>query len=182
MMIIKTILGMFLLFNRLCIIDIYNIISFLKNIVIEGDEMESELKKCLVENHLVEIKKLQDELSLTLKKNVRQYNLKDIHRDHFTEGLITDNIKKHISRDPDYTIIAGKYVFSFLIYHFFRRVCFILICAPDRGIGGGGGEGGYPYVAVCGIEYTLIFAWEMESMKYGYWMNFLVWEGKRMRY
>ena len=53
MRIIKTILGMFLLFNRLNIIDIYDRISFFKNIVIEGDEMESELKKCFVENDLV---------------------------------------------------------------------------------------------------------------------------------
>ena len=33
---------MFLLFNRLSIIDIHNRISFLKNVVIEGDEMKSE--------------------------------------------------------------------------------------------------------------------------------------------
>ena len=72
MMIIKTILGMFLLFNRLSIIDIYNRISFLKNIVIEGNEMKSELKKCSEGNDLVETKELQDNLSLTLKKNVRQ--------------------------------------------------------------------------------------------------------------
>ena len=60
MTIIKTILGMFLLFNRLSIIDIYNRISFLKNIVtvIECDKMESKLKKCLVENDLVKIKEL----------------------------------------------------------------------------------------------------------------------------
>ena len=37
--------------------------------------MKSELKKCLVENDLVETKELQDNLSLTLKKNVRQYNV-----------------------------------------------------------------------------------------------------------
>ena len=91
--------------------------------------MESELKKCLVENDLVKIKELQDNLSPTLKKNVRQNNVKEIHRDHFTEGLITDNIKKHISRDPDYTIIAGKYVSLFLIYHFFRRsMLYIDLC------------------------------------------------------
>ena len=91
--------------------------------------MESKLKKCLVENDLVKIKELQDNLSPTLKKNVRQNNVKEIHRDHFTEGLITDNIKKHISRDPDYTIIAGKYVSLFLIYHFFRRsMLYIDLC------------------------------------------------------
>ena len=54
-----------------------------------------------MENDLVKIKELQDNLSPTLKKNVRQNNVKEIHRDHFTEELITDNIKKHISRDPD---------------------------------------------------------------------------------
>ena len=52
--------------------------------------MKSELKKCLGENDLVETKEPQDNLSLTLKKNVRQYNVKESHSDHFTEGLITD--------------------------------------------------------------------------------------------
>ena len=49
--------------------------------------MKSELKKCLGENDLVETKELQDNLSLTLKINVRQNNVKEIHRDHFTEGV-----------------------------------------------------------------------------------------------
>ena len=48
--------------------------------------MESKLKKCLVENDLVKIKELQDNLSPTLKKNVGQNNVKEIHRDHFQRG------------------------------------------------------------------------------------------------